>query len=56
METTLGVVPKHNPFIQSSRMCGTCHVINLPVVDWPLGKPPVGAERPPREQVAQLLA
>ena len=55
MQTTLGAIPKHNPYITSSRMCGTCHVINLPVVDWPLGKPPVGAEQPPREQLAQLL-
>ena len=56
MKVTLGTVPKHNPYIKSSRMCGTCHVINLPVIDWPLGKPPAGVESPPQEQIAQLLA
>jgi cytochrome c553 len=56
MQTVLGAVPKHNPFIQSSRMCGSCHVINLPVVDWPLGQTPKGVKPPPRDQVAQLLA
>ena len=56
MQTTLGAVPKHNPFIQSSRMCGTCHVINLPVVDWPLSAAPAGTDRLPSKQVAQLLA
>jgi hypothetical protein len=56
MQTTLGAAPKHNPFIQSSRMCGTCHVINLPVVDWPLTAPPAGVERPSEDMLAQLLA
>ncbi|MEM8945397.1 MAG: hypothetical protein AAGD11_09450 [Planctomycetota bacterium] len=36
MEHALGYKPKHNPYIQSSQMCGTCHVVNLPIVDKPL--------------------
>lgn len=36
MEHALGFKPKHNPYIKSSRMCGTCHVVNLPIVDKPL--------------------
>lgn len=36
MEHALGFKPKHNPYIQSSRMCGSCHVVNLPIVDKPL--------------------
>jgi len=36
MEHALGFKPKHNPYIKSSQMCGTCHVVNLPIVDKPL--------------------
>jgi len=36
MEHALGFKPKHDPYIKSSRMCGTCHVVNLPIVDRPL--------------------
>lgn len=37
MNNALGIKPKHDPYIKSARMCGSCHTINLPVVDW---KPP----------------
>jgi hypothetical protein len=37
METALGITPKHDEYIQSSRMCGSCHTIYLPVID----KPPI---------------
>ncbi len=37
MEHGIGVKPKHNDYIQSSRMCGTCHTVTLPVVDHPFG-------------------
>jgi mono/diheme cytochrome c family protein len=33
MNNSLGIKPKHDPFIKTSRMCGSCHTINLPVVD-----------------------
>jgi mono/diheme cytochrome c family protein len=33
MNNALGVKPKSDPFIKTSRMCGSCHTINLPVVD-----------------------
>ena len=36
MEHALGFKPKHNAYIKSSQMCGTCHVVNLPIVDKPL--------------------
>ncbi|MGI9427077.1 MAG: hypothetical protein ACR2NM_00350, partial [Bythopirellula sp.] len=36
MEHAIGFKPKHNPYVQSSQMCGTCHVVNLPIVDKPL--------------------
>lgn len=35
MDTSLGVKPKYNPYIQSSQMCGSCHTILLPVLDSP---------------------
>ena len=37
MDNALAVKPKHDDYIKSSRMCGHCHTIDLPVVD----KPPV---------------
>ncbi len=55
MEHSTGLTPKYDPFIKSSRMCGTCHVINLPIVDWPLADPP-SDDGPPQEEIDQLLA
>ncbi len=37
MDNALAVKPKHDEYVKSSRMCGSCHTIDLPVVD----KPPV---------------
>ena len=33
MNNALGVKPKHDPYVKTARMCGSCHTINLPVVD-----------------------
>ncbi len=33
MKESLGVDPKYNPYIKTSRLCGNCHTINLPVMD-----------------------
>ena len=35
MDNALGAKPKHNEYVQSSRMCGSCHTIDLPVIDRP---------------------
>lgn len=35
MEQALGIKPKYDPYIQSSQMCGSCHTIQLPVLDSP---------------------
>ena len=35
MEHGLGITPKYNEYIKSSRLCGSCHVIDIPVVDSP---------------------
>ena len=42
MNNSLGIKPKHDPYIQKSRVCGNCHTINLPLMDNPTldpGKP-----------------
>ena len=57
MEHSVGMTPKHSEFISKSRMCASCHVINLPVVDWPLDNPPGDTDEiMPPEEVQQLLA
>jgi hypothetical protein len=33
METALGIAPRFSPYIQSPRLCGACHTIDLPVID-----------------------
>ncbi|HEX6718341.1 MAG TPA: cytochrome P460 family protein [Pyrinomonadaceae bacterium] len=33
MNNSLGIKPKHDAYIKSSRMCGSCHTINLPLMD-----------------------
>lgn len=33
MKNGIGIEPLQSSYIQSSRMCGTCHTINLPVLD-----------------------
>jgi len=47
MQHALGFKPKHNPYIKSSQMCGTCHVVNLPIFDKPLK---------PGEEANELIA
>jgi NAD(P)H-hydrate epimerase len=39
MEHSLEITPKENPYIRDSKMCGTCHTINLPNVGWKPGQP-----------------
>ena len=31
MEESLGITPVYNPYIKSSRVCGSCHTVHLPV-------------------------
>ena len=38
MNGALGAKPHYAPYVSNSELCGSCHTINLPVVD----KPPVG--------------
>jgi len=33
MENGLGITPEHNEYVKSSRLCGSCHLIDIPVVD-----------------------
>ncbi|HZI18638.1 MAG TPA: cytochrome P460 family protein [Pyrinomonadaceae bacterium] len=41
MENALGITPKFDPYIKSSRMCGSCHTIDLPVLDRKPGQAPM---------------
>ena len=45
MQHGVGLKPMHNEHIQSSQMCGTCHTVSLPVVDYPFGD-----EKPDKDQ------
>lgn len=36
MENALGITPKYSAYVKDSRLCGSCHSINLPNVDDPL--------------------
>jgi hypothetical protein len=50
MNNSLGIKPKNNPYIKSSRMCGNCHTINMPLMDNPDADP----NKPHLEQVTYL--
>jgi hypothetical protein len=47
MHNALGVKPKYDPYIKSGRMCGSCHTINLPVMDYKQ-PPQQRPDEPPR--------
>lgn len=34
MKNTLGITPVHDKYTQNARICGTCHTIHLPVLDF----------------------
>ena len=50
MNNSLGIKPKHDPYIKSSRMCGNCHTINLPLMD----NPTLNPDQPHLEQLTYL--
>ncbi|HET6853759.1 MAG TPA: cytochrome P460 family protein [Pyrinomonadaceae bacterium] len=50
MNNSLAIKPKHDAYIKSSRMCGNCHTINLPLMD----NPGADAAKPHLEQLTYL--
>ena len=50
MNNSLGIKPKHDAYIKSSRMCGSCHTINLPLMD----DPTADLNKPHLEQLTYL--
>jgi hypothetical protein len=50
MEHAMGFTPKYNPYMKSSQLCGTCHVVSLPIVDKPAVAGEPGAELIAAEQ------
>ena len=57
MDNALGIKPKHNDFTKSSRLCGTCHTINLPNIDDPIkpGEKPTVLDRAEKEPGLQTF-
>lgn len=35
MDNSLGIKPAHDAYVQNPRVCGTCHTIELPILDAP---------------------
>ena len=50
MNNSLGIKPKHDPYIKNGRMCGNCHTINLPLMD----NPTLNPDQPHLEQLTYL--
>ena len=50
MNNSIGIKPKHDSYIKSSRMCGNCHTINLPLMD----SPDADLNKPHLEQLTYL--
>lgn len=38
MANAIGITPKFNPYLKSARLCGSCHTIDLPVLDGTRGQ------------------
>ena len=36
MDNSLGIKPVHDPYVKNPRLCGTCHTIELPILDAPI--------------------
>lgn len=51
MQHGTGLKPAHSDYIQQSQLCGSCHTVSLPTVDWPLD---LASDISPNEQ--QLVA
>ena len=54
MDHALGVKPKSSDYIKSARLCGSCHTIDLPVVDSPPVRP-IGPTTPHSIEQATYL-
>ncbi|WP_226781304.1 hypothetical protein [Oceaniglobus trochenteri] len=49
MENAMGITPVHDPYVNDSQLCGTCHTINLPNVDADPDEPLEGYTRADQE-------
>ena len=56
MENALDIKPMENSHIRDSKMCGTCHVINLPNVDAPTSGPLQGLDAADQEILNQAAS
>src|SRR6185295_9643001 len=55
MDNATGAKPVHNEYIQSARMCGSCHTIDLPIVDAANPAQPVNPSTPHSIEQATYL-
>ncbi|HEV7241857.1 MAG TPA: hypothetical protein VGQ36_21680 [Thermoanaerobaculia bacterium] len=55
MDNAVGAKPKHNEYVLSSRLCGSCHTIDLPVVDKNKPIQPIGPTTPHSIEQATYL-
>jgi len=54
MNNALGAKPKHDEYMKSARLCGSCHTIDLPIVDSPPVRP-IGPTTPHSIEQATYL-
>lgn len=52
MEHAINVKPKQSDYIKSSRLCGSCHTVNLPIIDDPFTPEEPFAEGSPERILA----
>ena len=56
MEHATGWKPRHDGFLKSSQLCGTCHTVALPAIDSPLGEAELAVLDPVRKgQTVELF-
>ncbi|HSR50279.1 MAG TPA: hypothetical protein VLV83_05585 [Acidobacteriota bacterium] len=53
MESALKITPVGDPYMKDSKLCGTCHTINLPNVDAPTDRPLQGLSAADQEVLNQ---
>lgn len=56
MQHAIGITPKHNKYLSSSQMCGSCHTVSLPSVDKPLKISTNGSANSTADSNSELIA
>lgn len=56
MQHATGLTPKHDAYLRSSQLCGSCHTVNLPAVDKPIELGRFGGHDAHSSSDAELIA